>query len=201
MPEQQSWIVATEVVWPTKSELFTIGPSQKKYLPTPGLHVRELHANSTGKQQARVSRQNRHTSPTQLMLTHSAYNWIFTKKHKIPNQPVLPPHPFLLTLWKEQQQWILPLLYMFVGTWTSLRLMFTGKLLKWSFGAKMNSFPSSKKFPSLSLSFISTALKYSYWKRKAKTLHVTLGRGLWTQTDLGRGCRPSSTLVDPALVT
>lgn len=72
---------------------------------------------------------------------------------------------------------------MFVGTWTSLRLMFTGKLLKWSFGAKMNSFPSSKKFPSLSLSFISTALKYSYWKRTPK--HTAWGPG---QT-AGRGLR------------
>lgn len=52
---------------------------------------------------------------------------------------------------------------MLVGTWTTLRLRLTDKLLKCSFGSKTNSFPSSTLLPSLSTSFIKTALKYSYW--------------------------------------
>lgn len=59
----------------------------------------------------------------------------------------------------------LPLLYMLVGTCTTLRLRLTDRLLKWSLGSRMNSPPSSTRLPSSSTSLISTALKYSYYRK------------------------------------
>ena len=61
-----------------------------------------------------------------------------------------------------------PLLYMLVGTWTTLRLRLTERLLKWSLGCKINSPPSSTLFPTSSTSLINTALKYSYWRQKER---------------------------------
>ena len=55
-----------------------------------------------------------------------------------------------------------PLLYMLVGTCTTLRLRLTDRLLKWSLGSRRNCPPSSTLLPCSSTSLISTALKYSY---------------------------------------
>lgn len=70
--------------------------------------------------------------------------------------------------WWRQRRWTLPLLYMLVGTWTTLRLRLTERLLKWSFGCRMNSPPSSTLFPNSSTSLINTALKYSYWRTEGE---------------------------------
>lgn len=70
--------------------------------------------------------------------------------------------PSLFPVHQHRHRISLPLLYMLVGTCTTLRLRFTDRLLKWSLGSRMNSPPSSTWLPCSSTSLISTALKYSY---------------------------------------
>lgn len=72
----------------------------------------------------------------------------------------------LCSEWCQSEVANIPLLYMFVGTWTTLRLRLTDRLLKWSSGCRTNFPPSSTLFPSWSTSLISTALKYSYWEQE-----------------------------------